>query len=214
MLGHFNPLIFRPEWFNKKGIIADVDMDAVEIGVIHPDLVTFSLNPWLDISVEKFKFLAQVRQEPCVKLCDFVLNCFSHLPETPMNKIGINRDLHFNLETEDKWHALGDMLAPKEPWGEFLIESSSGKRKGGMLSVAMQQNPRDDGLNGQFRLRVEPSGLPNLRYGACFSFNDHYDLSDDDSLRDARFATDIIKEQWDLSLSRSEQIINSILEKV
>lgn len=211
MLGHFNPLIFRPEWFAKKEIITQADADAAEIGVVHPEIVAFGIKPWIKLSVEQQKFSAGVVQDPNIKLFDFIVKCFSNLPETPVAKLGINRELHFNLETEERWHALGDILAPKEPWGDFLM-SSDHKRKGGLLSIVMQQKPRDDGFNGQFMLKAEPSSL--MRYGIFFQFNDHYDLTEDDTLTDARVAIEILKKQWEPSLSKAESIISSILAKV
>ena len=44
-LGHFNPLIFRPEWPKDKEILIGNDYVNLAIDVVHAELVSFKV-PW------------------------------------------------------------------------------------------------------------------------------------------------------------------------
>ena len=211
IIGHFNPLIFRPEWFAKKGILTEKEAESAQIGVIHPDMVMFGIEPWLKFSVDPNKLSVSILQEPLIKGYDFIIGCLANSPESPISQMGINREMHFALETEKKWHALGDLLAPKKPWGEFAI-GSKGKRKGGLLSLSMQQKPRDDEFTGHIIARVSPSN--SIKCGVCCHINDHYDFAEGDSLKDGKWAIDHLKKQWELSIEQSGMIINNIVSQV
>jgi hypothetical protein len=208
LVGFFNPLIFRPEWCAKRGALTEKDAEEAQIEVIHPDLVSYGVKPWLKVTLEQTKFTAVVLQDPAIKLFDFVVSCFSNLPETPISQIGINRELHFNLGTEAKWHALGDKLAPKTIWGDFMT-GTDGKRKGGLLSLTMQQKPRTDEFKGQMNFAVNVS--PAIRYGVSCQVNDHYDLTDNHTLRDARDAVELLKSRWEASIAQSEALIQHMV---
>lgn len=211
MVGHFNPLIFRPEWFVKNKLITNADFKEVEIGVIHPDIVAFAIKPWLKIHVDSNRFAAEILQEPSIRLFDLVVSCFMRLPESPVAKLGINRGINVNLETEEKWHLLGDMLAPKEPWGDFLSEAANGKRKGGLLSLTMQEQRVDENFPGQCNVKIEPS--VQFRYGAHFHINDHYDL-DSDTIKNAKDAIQTIEKHWNESFDKFETLVTFILDQV
>lgn len=206
LLGHFNPLIFRPEWFVSHGIISQGEGDEAKIGIIHPEIVMFDL-PWLNFSVERERFRAVVNQEPIVRVHDLVVRCFSYLQETPITKLGINRELHFPTTDEAQWHKFGDLLAPKEPWGDVAFKD--GKRRAGMRSLTMQEIKDASQFRGSVNVKVEPSA--RLKYGIFIDVNDHYDLEVDDKPVDARKAMDLIRDRWEPSISAGEEVADHLI---
>ena len=190
LLGNLNPLIFRPSWFEKRGILKPGEVEAAEIEVVHREFVSFTL-PWLSIAVDARSFRAVSVQEPHNQVHDFVLNCFARLPETPVTAMGINRDIHFPLPDADRLHRMGDALAPKELWGSF-VWGQDGGRQGGMRSVVMEQSPRKDGRPGHLRVKVEPS--TRLPTGVFVQVNSHYDLSENNEPSDAAKAAEVLRD--------------------
>ena len=51
---------------------------------------------------------------------DFLERTFGEfLPHTPIFRMGINRQVHFTVGSEDARNEIGLKLAPHEPWGEW-----------------------------------------------------------------------------------------------
>lgn len=44
-VGHFNPLILRPDWLLKKGLIVGSDSEQLRVEVVHAELVLLQF-PW------------------------------------------------------------------------------------------------------------------------------------------------------------------------
>ena len=51
--------------------------------------------------------------------------------------MGINRDMHFRIEREERWHALGDILAPKDIWSQKLAGCGD-RNKPGLRSMTIE----------------------------------------------------------------------------
>jgi hypothetical protein len=79
--------------------------------------------------------------------------------------MGLNRETHYKLDSRDKWHALGDRLAPKEPWRD-LIKGRPGLRQLVIMGL------REENSTVQLNVSVEPS----LRVdpGVFVRTNEHY----------------------------------------
>jgi hypothetical protein len=202
LLGHFNPLIFRVDWFAARDIISRQEADDARIEILHEDVSIFHLSS-IDLSVQQNRFAAAIVREPLAPLADLVANCFKRLRDTPIRQMGINRLMHFSLQSEEKWHKLGDTLAPKTCWGKF-IQGKRGLRKGGLQSLTMEKSMRDDGYQGYLRVLVQPSS--KVRNGIFIEVNDHYDLETDRDPIDAEDAVRVLESEWNVSVKRSEDI--------
>ena len=210
LVGNFNPLIFRPDWFVQKGILAEEEVDAAvrdgTINLIHPEIIEFNV-PSFTVNVERTKFQVKISQEPLIAVFDMVHATFRALPETPISAIGINRIAHFPLGTEEKWHALGDILTPKEPW-EFLLHDDENPRPGGLRSLKMERSRRPDDREGHIQVTIEPSvSIPN---GVYVYVNDHYKLSDVKDPVRSEVAIELLNEIFEGSMKYSTQIIEHI----
>jgi hypothetical protein len=157
-------------------------------------------------------------QEPLVRIYDFFVKCFQFLPETPINALGINREVHFDAGSPSAWDAIGDVLAPKEFWGDFV---RAGDRKlGGLRSLTMEQafvspqgrRQRLDGKEGSIQVRVEPSvPVPN---GVFVAVNDHYEPLATDGLSNGRLASELVASRWDASIQYAESLIDRVMRLV
>lgn len=67
-------------------------------------------------------------------LHDLVVRTFREaLIHTPINKLGINRLVHFGVGDEETRDKIGKKLAPQEAWGEWASDiAGTGKNKHGV----------------------------------------------------------------------------------
>jgi hypothetical protein len=203
LIGDFNPKIFQPAWFASQDLIRNEEAQNAEIQIVHQALVDFSLE-WLKVQVRQDRFSAGTHLSPYyTPLKDFVVGTFRILRHTPIRMMGINCDYHLSIGSEDRWHALGHRLTPKEIWERVL-------EKPGMRSLSVE-GVRPDQHKGRLLVRVEPS--VRIKYGVFITVNDHYELKDTDSPLGCDKIIDILAESWEVSVSRSNEIAFKILEE-
>lgn len=204
LLGDFNPSIFQPSWFRAEGLVSQKEVEIAEVKIIHRDVSVFTLD-WLKIEVIRERFEVQTTQAPYNEpLRDLVIGTFSLLKHTPLKMLGINNVMHFKFDTQDKWQEAERKLIVEGIW-EKIIE------KPGLKGLTIE-SPRPDDLKGCIRVIVEPS--PKFRPGVVISFNDHYEVSDEEKAAGADKITDILKSAWPESQKRSENIIYTLLERL
>jgi len=202
LVGSFNPQIFQPAWFAAEGLIPKEEEEAAKIELIHREIASFSTD-WFQLQVATDRFSAATTQSSFYEsLRDLVLGTFRLLRHTPILKMGINRDFHFRMASEEAWHAFGHKVAPKEPWAGILKEP-------GMRSLTIE-GQRSDGLRGYIHVRVEPS--VRVRPGVFINVNDHYEAQNIETGRGCDEIIDILDREWRTSLERSSHIALSLLE--
>jgi hypothetical protein len=165
LLGHFNPSIFHPAWLARYSLIRDEEAATVKKLVVTEQVTTFEVD-WHSLSITTDRFNAYTDQAAyAVPLRDLVIGVFGVLEHTPFWALGINRHLHYRVDSEEQWHQYGHFLAPKEPW-LGLIDNP------GMRALTIW-GTRADAPSARIQYIVEPSlrGRPGL----YFSFNEHYD---------------------------------------
>src|SRR3989304_1023383 len=119
--GNFNPSIVQPFWLAAHGLIRSEEAEAAKIDIITPPLASFTAV-WLTLQVTQDRFSASTTDaahyEP---LRDLVVGIFSLLEHTQFDKMGINRQMHYRMPSEERWHALGHLLAPKAAWKDMMV---------------------------------------------------------------------------------------------
>jgi hypothetical protein len=218
LLGSFNPRIFNPDWLVQKGVLGREEGAATEIEVIHRDVSAFK-SDWFSVNVFPDRFQIQGTVEPLVRVRDFVVKVFGqYLPETPVTKLGINRQVHFSVRDFAVRDAIGERLAPKEAWGEWgpqisgrsrIGEEGYPKRHGGMLSLSMVQRDVPDRDAGHIQVKVEPS--TQLACGIFLEINDHYEAKPE-ATAGASAMVAVAEKSWDESIKRSEWIVDQIMK--
>jgi hypothetical protein len=202
-LGDFNPKIFQPAWFAAEDLIRKREAEEATLEIIHPEVVSFTLE-WLKLQVTRERFFVSTTQEPYHEvLRDLILGTFGLLRHTPIQKMGINRDMHFRMPSEDAWHAFGHRLAPKALWQGILDTP-------GMRSLSMEGR-RPDAYKGYIRVQVEPS--VRIHPGVYIKINDHYEVEDLRSVVGCEEILTLFERSWTESLQRSARMIYALMEK-
>lgn len=214
LVGAFNPVIFRPDWFLKYDLLTELETDSTEVEVIHSEISIFSA-PWFKLVVEPKRLTAIVTEEPHVRMIDMLVRTFKEqLSHTPILQLGINRRVHFKVKDMETLDKVGKKLAPQEPWGEWAKDISKKKKSGhgGMSSLTMQQSVVDDDRPaGKIRARVEPS--VKVRPGIHMEVNDHYELEEKniEKVTGCNEMIKLLENNFDKSLQRSHWIIDQIM---
>ena len=201
LLGSFNPQIFLPTWFSNQDLIRKEESEAATIEVVHREVVVFSTD-WfrLEVLPERVVFSASQTQFYEV-LRDLVLGTFKILRHTPTVKLGINRSIHFLINSVEEWHALGNRLAPKEPWGGILETP-------GLATLTIQAK-RPDESKGYVSVKVEPS--KKVAPGVFIVVNDHFEVKDESSAQGADEILEILEKSWSGSIARSLKIAQTLV---
>lgn len=214
LVGNLNPRIFTPDWFARNGILTAREADTAEIDVVHAQITSFSMD-WLTVRVEQERFQARTTVAPFVRICDLVVRTFGEfLSHTPLTKLGINMQVHFDVGSFDVRDRIGNSLAPKKPWGDWapLLSSGEAEKHGGMISLTMQQKSVDDRVSGYIQARVEPSArIGQGLSGIYMHVNDHYEVDKPDDVAGSQEIVAILENRFEPSLERSEWIIDQIM---
>ena len=199
ILGSLNPAIFQPSWLASNKLIKYSEAENVQLEIVHPQIAKFSTE-WFLLNVSAGRFQVATTQEPYYEpLRDLVIGIFSLLRHTPVTALGINQEFHYSIESEKKWHKIGDSLAPKTPWESVLSTPR-------MLNIIMK-GERSDDYKGYILAKIEPS--PRETFGIFISVNDHYELPSDNS-GNVDGAINILKEQWTESMQRGVKVAHKI----
>jgi hypothetical protein len=186
-----------------QGLIDTSEADAAEVGIIHPEVVSFKTGP-ISIEVTRERFQAQTEDASAVEaLRDLVAGAFGVLSHTPISAMGLNRSTHHEMPTADAWNELGHRLLPKAPWEGVL--ASPGTRS------IMVEGRRPDNRQGFIRAIFEPSNV--VPQGVFQMVNDHYQFSSGDPKTNIRAseAIQVLAEAWEESLNRAQAIADHIL---
>lgn len=201
LIGNFNPAIFHPSWFAAHNLLRAEEADAATINIVHPDVASFKTE-WLAVDIVKERFqLGTVQESFYETLRDIVVGILGLLSHTPIKFMGINREFHFDLVSEDSWSGLGHRLVPKEDWNPLL-------KSPGMRNLVVE-GLRPDDLKGYLRVMVQPS--TQIKYGVYIEVNDHYVLKEDEKdVGGADRARVVLSEKWNESMKRSSEIAQAI----
>ena len=209
-LGGFNPTIFTPEWFARYEIATETEKNNFTVSIIHPEISNFKLGSKL-IQVDLTRFSVESTEAPWVALLDFVTKTFGQfLIHTPINRVGINRQVHFGVGSEENRNRIGRLLAPTSVWGEWgkRIDAAPQSLRGGFTNLTMQETR--EGGKGSIQATVQPSVLIRGNSGIFVNVNDDYVLSGDGT-KNATAAMQLIPEVFDVSIVQSEWIIDQLM---
>ncbi|MGB6265259.1 MAG: hypothetical protein WBF56_05905 [Candidatus Acidiferrales bacterium] len=199
LVGAFNPRIFQPEWFARQDLLSKAEADNADIKVIVPQVCHFETEKYIvQVTSDRFVAASKPNASPA-PLRDLVQGTFFVLEHTPVTAMGLNHQMHFATGSEEKWHRIGDMLAPKEPWKEVL------DGRPGLMSLTIL-SPMDDPKGAQYRVRVEPS--LQVPFGVFFETNEHYSGPEAEPLKSLM---GILSDRWEESQNYASRVVNHIL---
>ena len=157
--------------------------------------------------------MAETVQAPDVRVRDLVVRTFKeYLNHTPLKALGINRNVHFDVETLANRDRIGRILAPIEPWGAWGDEIGVDGSHGGLTSITMSQNdPKNRPKGGRINVKVEPSTrIGEGRTGVFVNVNDHYEC-DANQQESAEMVIQMLEVCFDASVRRSNGLIDQVM---
>lgn len=200
LLGNFNPSIFQPAWLAAHGLIRAEEAETAKIHVVHPQLSSFTAE-WLTLQVTEDKFGASTSDvahyEP---LRDLVLGIFALLEHTPFSQMGINRQMHYKMPSEEFWDDFGHFLAPKAAWQDILVQP-------GLRSLTIQ-GLRKEIPDATMYVKVEPS--VKVHFGVYIETNEHRETSGTDA---AKKLMNTLKDSWQGSQAYAKRLAEHLLEQ-
>lgn len=199
--GEFSPGIFHPSWLADHNLIRQEEAEAADIELVHTKAAIFRAE-WLQLRVLEDQFQASTTQEPYYEaLRDLVVGILGLLKHTRLQAMGINREFHYPLGSEEAWHTVGHRLASKEVWEDIVS-------KPGTLSLTIQ-GLRQDKRDGYIRVKVQPSD--RVKFGVYVEVNDHYELrSDREAPTRTPEAITILGENWSNAADRASKIATTV----
>jgi hypothetical protein len=217
--GQFNAAIFTPHWFRDQNLVGSREMEEQQIDLITRDLAVFRMG-WLNCQVNAEGLqLSTTEPEEFERLRDAASGVLRILAHTPIAALGLNHDMHFAVDSVEKWHRIGDALTPKAVWEGSLSLP-------GLRNVTIW-GTRPDGYDGRVQVQVEPSlRIPRAIF---VSHNDHFTLTFASSKVEVRpeawevtekdleptsekipVALKILSEEWASSLKRADHVTDMI----
>ncbi len=214
VVGNLNPPIFTPAWLRLNDIIDDTELEAAKTVVVHPEITDFTIGT-LQVQVIPQKISISTSELPFVHVADMMSAIFGGLlTHTPVHMLGINFQIHFNLNSGDQRTRLGRRLAPIDPWGNWGRKLDAEDRAfiGGLRSLTMEEETPNKGSHGGYRrVQIEPSLFSEQlkTSGVFMAVNDHYELNRSTTTTQDLLTT--IEKNFDKSLSISIRIVSDMM---
>ena len=198
LLGSLNPAIFHPQWFAKRGLLEENLADSAEITIVHRQVSQFTVGN-LSFLVQPDRFMAKTTSPPFVELADLMQNTFvNYLPHTPLTRLGMNREVHFGVGSSENTNAIGMMLAPQEPWGEWGRKfEAEGKNRGGMRTLIMEQRGIEGRFQGHLQVKIEPSPVVPDNAGVYISTNDDFIFESPENIQGCDNVMDLLRGRFE-----------------
>jgi len=212
LLGQFNPAIFSPAWFSMHDLLPKMVAENANLQIARKELIEFSTE-WLELFVTHDRFSASTIVAPHVRVRDLVVRVFGeHLFHTPVTAFGINRQLHFDVGSNESREHIGRALAPTEPWGEIADLLHLNEEQNGMVSLVMRQNnPLGRSLGGQINIHVEPSNqIGDGKTGVYVEVNDHYSSGTAESGEEINLI-EFLGKEYENSIRQADKIADHLI---
>lgn len=195
LVGSFSPRILHPAWFVRHDLLPSEAESGSTIQVVSNDFTSFETE-WFALECAPQRLTFHTKSTPVIEAVrDLVVGVLKVLDSTIVEKIGLNTLAHYALEGETAWNRFGHRLVPKdEIWAPIL-------ERPGMRTVVVQ-GVRPDAHRGHVLVKVEPS--VHVKSGVYIETNDEYVAPDDTET--AKWACDILSDEWDASRNRASKI--------
>ena len=216
--GSFNPAIFQPAWFVRHGMLGEKEAENPE-NILQTDQELRFKAGKFEIHVARDGFAVSNFDSHCELVRDLVVSCFGNLlPHTPVRSVLIRRFIHFDAGTSEAVEHLRTLLVPKEPWSGWCGEinkspqNSSVYGSGGMVSVTVCRQMEFDKGDIYVFAKVEPSFHISSGTGIFVEAANRFEFAGGQSIQDASLGVHVLKENWESSLKRSEEIFDDIMK--
>jgi hypothetical protein len=204
LTGSFNPAIFQPQWFVRQNLLPAEEAEKAEIKLVSPEFCQFE-TAGLTIQVvrERFAVFSKPDANPTL-VRDLAAGTFFVLEHTPLTALGLNRDMHFAMPSEEIWHKVGDTIVPKDIWKKILAG------RVGMRSLSLQAEvpgfPDENQDMTKMTVRVEPS--LSEKFGLFIATNEHHQAPMGSG---ANYLRERIRNRWEGAFNYAAEIAEFII---
>ena len=205
VVGSFNPAIIQPFWLAQKKLIREQEAQNAEIDMIHTGIARFKLE-WCEFEILNDRFeIKSTQQHMFSAMRDLIISIFNILKETPVQAYGINHVLYYAFPDQKRYYDIGVRLGTLNNWDGILTDPR-------MFSVEIGEMKRNDGKDGSYRIRVQPSDIKlPLGFGIMVAINDHIQFKENKNGKE--FASSIT-ETFDSSGQRSKSLPEKLWQKL
>ncbi len=209
LAGNFNPKIFHPEWFIRKGIVGEWDYSNDEvINLQDVSQITLPGNRKVVALLNQFSIRSFLASD-FLALKDFIASTFSILRETPINQMGMNYSSIIKIANKDEWRQFGSELAPKKHWEDsldyFTNLDKPRQEEIGLWELTMNL-PRPDGFRGYIRPKIAVAS--QHEYTVSFGINNHVEIDQSSAIAMVSF----LEDNWEKSLDLAKDITSKIMD--
>jgi hypothetical protein len=201
-VGSFNPRLFHPDWFSKQGLISDDELkySLDNLDTIHKTIISYPIKEsHLEVSLDRLQIGGDFRAN--LQIRDLLVSIFSLLEHTPVTAIGINRGMHFRVDSDDQKYAILNNLSPKESYKELL--------KKPVLKEIQVAGTRPDSDEGYVLINVQPS--VRINPGIFIEVNNHHGSSEDRKV-DLQYLMEKVSRSWKDILDYAKEISEGLLQ--
>lgn len=214
VVGSLNPAILSPAWLALNHVIDQDELKVADTAVVHREISEFSIDT-LRFQVTPQRMLIETTEVPFVRVSDLMVEIFGRLlNHTPIQKFGINYQIHFSVDSATRRIALGRALAPIEPWGEWgkTFESADLSGEGGLRTLIMEQRAIEGRNPASYRrVHIEPSLMmvPPRPTDVYMLVNDHFELEEQ---ANTSLFVDTLSRNFDASMEYGQKIVSSMMD--
>ena len=216
VVGAFNPAIFSPDWLERNDLIGQGDADAVREGSEGKSLlvshqVSVVETKWFALQVLETQFSLTSKDALSPAFKDLAVGIFQLVPHTPVTAVGLNFLGHFKLASEDQYHRVGDVLAPKDIWTALYPDESPGLAD---LTIRIQRGTRGEPPKSKDEKRISLQPSNKIKFGIFLAYNDHHDVaSGDGEPRPAERVATVIDSEWETAWQDAVRVFDGVLSK-
>jgi hypothetical protein len=211
LVGSFNPIIFHPQWFINKGLVARDELTDDKDFVIDQSKAHFIIGKWLDVLVTRDRCqLSTIEQDKIIVVRDIVKRICSILPESPIIGLGINISTKYTLIDDKSYLEFGKKLSNLALW-QATFENPR------LHSISIQDTGSKDYKGTNRTVFIKPADSEQnenempINYCVEISINNHYEDRNPDNRLAIIKAIELIEENAFLNYEQFKQITNNIL---
>lgn len=161
---------YSPTWLLKNELIKLDEALESAIDVISNSVTSYSIN-WASIKMIDDTFQVTIDDIENIELArDLVFNWLQLVGDPVIRAMGLNYHYEYTFDTAKEWNTVGDTLAPKALWGDFLKDP-------GLLAMTLYDHREDPAGYTQVDVR-SGSSREEVEAGNCrikFSVNHHFE---------------------------------------
>lgn len=215
-VGAFNPAIFSPDWLERNGLIGTQDAEAARQSPSY--IVTHQVSvletDWFALQVleSQFSLTSKGALSPAIR--DLAVGILSLIPQTPISAVGLNFVGHYRIDTEDEYHKIGDVLAPKKIWNELFPDENSSAGVAD-LTIRILPTPRGKIPETGDEKRISIQSSTKIKCGIFLSYNDHHTVHADegDNMTMAECTARIVDNGWQSSWEDAIRVFDGLISK-